>query len=66
MVKLFGWEEKMSERIASKRSVELKASRIARLLELGLVVIRFDLLVNIGRFCIDELHKALSCRLRRC
>ncbi|KAE9400429.1 P-loop containing nucleoside triphosphate hydrolase protein [Gymnopus androsaceus JB14] len=34
MVKLFGWEEKMSEKIAGKRIIELKASRKARLLEL--------------------------------
>ncbi|KAJ4468972.1 P-loop containing nucleoside triphosphate hydrolase protein [Lentinula lateritia] len=40
MVKLFGWEEKMSGKIAQKRAVELKASRKARLIELLLIVIR--------------------------
>ncbi|KAJ3791300.1 P-loop containing nucleoside triphosphate hydrolase protein, partial [Lentinula aff. detonsa] len=39
MVKLFGWEEKMSETIAQKRVIELRASRKARLIELLLVVI---------------------------
>ncbi|KAJ3867511.1 P-loop containing nucleoside triphosphate hydrolase protein [Lentinula novae-zelandiae] len=42
MVKLFGWEEKMSGKIAQKRAVELKASRKARLIELLLIVIRLD------------------------
>ncbi|KAJ4482142.1 P-loop containing nucleoside triphosphate hydrolase protein [Lentinula aciculospora] len=41
MVKLFGWEEKMSERIAKKRVMELKASRKARLIELLLIIISF-------------------------
>ncbi|KAJ4491368.1 P-loop containing nucleoside triphosphate hydrolase protein [Lentinula edodes] len=44
MVKLFGWEEKMSEKIAEKRAVELKASRKARLIELLLIIIRLDAL----------------------
>ncbi|KAJ3815366.1 P-loop containing nucleoside triphosphate hydrolase protein [Lentinula aff. lateritia] len=39
MVKLFGWEEKMSEKIAQKRAVELKASRKARFIELLLITL---------------------------
>ncbi|KAJ3921365.1 hypothetical protein F5877DRAFT_65024 [Lentinula edodes] len=49
MVKLFGWEEKMSEKIAQKRAVELKASRKARLIELLLILCFtvFDDVINI-------------------
>ncbi|KAJ3802481.1 P-loop containing nucleoside triphosphate hydrolase protein [Lentinula aff. detonsa] len=43
MVKLFGWEGKMSETIAQKRVIELRASRKAHLIELLLVVISFAL-----------------------
>ncbi|KAJ3763696.1 hypothetical protein EV360DRAFT_66088 [Lentinula raphanica] len=40
MLKLFGWEEKMSDRISQKRVTELKASRKARLIQLLLIIIR--------------------------
>ncbi|KAF9075994.1 hypothetical protein BDP27DRAFT_1380610 [Rhodocollybia butyracea] len=43
MVKLFGWEEKMSQRITQKRIIELKASQKARLIELLLIIISFVL-----------------------
>ncbi|KAJ3716918.1 hypothetical protein C8R42DRAFT_587922 [Lentinula raphanica] len=44
MVKLFGWEEKMSDRISQKRVTELKASRKARLIQLLLIIIRLFVL----------------------
>ncbi|GAW05721.1 ABC transporter [Lentinula edodes] len=68
MVKLFGWEEKMSEKIAQKRAVELKASRKARLIELLLIVIRNQIQLAFirGTECVkakvsmDRIHKFLQ------
>ncbi|KAF5389262.1 hypothetical protein D9757_003539 [Collybiopsis confluens] len=43
MVKLFGWEQKMAERIARERHTELRAVRKARLLDLLMTVTSFAL-----------------------
>ena len=55
MVKLFGWEEKMSERIDQKRREELNAIRKLKMYSLLNSIFKFVIVVS-STFYVTDLH----------